>query len=202
MLNCDEFACGSSGETSAFGVCQNPSAMGKIPGGSSSGSAAAVAAGFCDVALGSDTGGSIRNPASHCGVVGVKPSYGLVSRYGLIDLAMSLDQIGIFAKKFKKNEPLSVVSPGTQVRNFTHVKDIVRGLVLVGEKGDGDEYGLGDERSYSILEIAKMFGSEIKMLPERKGNRMVATLNILKSKQLGWSAEEDIKNYIKEIVKN
>ena len=110
--------------------------------------------------------------------------------------------IGIFAKKFKKNEPLSVVSPGTQVRNFTHVKDIVRGLVLVGEKGEGDEYGLGDERSYSILEIAKMFGSEIKMLPERKGNRMGATLNILKSKQLGWSAEEDIKNYIKEIVKN
>ncbi len=110
--------------------------------------------------------------------------------------------IGIFAEKFKKNEPLSVVSPGTQVRNFTHVKDIVRGLVLVGDKGEGDEYGLGDERSYSILEIADMFGSEIKMLPERKGNRMGATLNISKSKLLGWSAEEDIKNYIKEIVKD
>ena len=98
ITNCDEFCSGSSGESSAFGACGNPAAPGKIPGGSSSGSAAAVAAGFCDVSLGGDTGGSIRNPASHCGVVGVKPSYGLVSRYGLIDLSMSLDQIGVIGK--------------------------------------------------------------------------------------------------------
>jgi aspartyl-tRNA(Asn)/glutamyl-tRNA(Gln) amidotransferase subunit A len=98
MLNCDEFACGVSGENSAFGPTQNPVAPGKIPGGSSSGSAAAVSAGFCDVALGSDTGGSIRAPASLCGVVGVRPSYGLVSRYGLMDMCMSLDTIGVLSK--------------------------------------------------------------------------------------------------------
>ncbi len=108
--------------------------------------------------------------------------------------------MAIFKKQYLSGKPLRVVSPGSQRRNFTHVDDIVNGLILVGEKGHGDEYGLGATESYSILEIAEMFGGQIEMLPERAGNRMDSKLDIRRSTQeLSWQATHKITDYINDI---
>lgn len=115
--NLDEFACGSDTTHSAFKPTKNPLDPSRVPGGSSGGSAAAVAAGFCDFAIGSDTGGSIRCPASFCGVAGFKPTYGMVSRYGLADMAMSFDQIGPFAKDTDGVEKVFEVIAGEDPRD-------------------------------------------------------------------------------------
>jgi len=119
MANMDEFACGATGESSHYGPTENPAAPGRVSGGSSSGSAAAVSAGYVDMALGSDTGGSIRNPACYCGVVGFKPTYGFVSRYGLCDMAMSLDQIGPIARTVGDAALLLDVIAGHDLRDAT-----------------------------------------------------------------------------------
>lgn len=104
--------------------------------------------------------------------------------------------IALFKEKMKNGEPLTIVSPGTQKRNFTHIDDIIDGLVLVGENGYGDEFGIGSEEAFSIKEIAEMFGGKIEMLPERKGNRMIADVISAKTQALGWKPKRNILEYI------
>jgi aspartyl-tRNA(Asn)/glutamyl-tRNA(Gln) amidotransferase subunit A len=173
--NTDEFAMGSSTENSAYGVTRNPWDIERVPGGSSGGSAAAVAADLCLGAFGTDTGGSIRQPASLCSVVGIKPSYGRVSRYGLIAFASSLDQIGPFAKDVRDaaillraiagHDPLDATSMPIAVPDYTaHLRPELKGLRI----GVPREYfieGMQSEVEQAVhkaIDVLKSLGAEIR----------------------------------------
>ncbi|MBA2912596.1 aspartyl-tRNA(Asn)/glutamyl-tRNA(Gln) amidotransferase subunit A [Clostridium beijerinckii] len=174
--NMDEFAMGSSNENSAFKKTLNPRDTTRVPGGSSGGSAAAVAAKFAPVSLGSDTGGSIRQPAAFCGVVGLKPTYGLVSRFGLIAFGSSLDQIGPFSNSVEDSAYILNIISGTDEYDSTSIRDLkeidytaglqdgIKGMKIgVPEEFFGE--GLDEEIKESVknsLDKLKELGAEVE----------------------------------------
>jgi aspartyl-tRNA(Asn)/glutamyl-tRNA(Gln) amidotransferase subunit A len=172
--NMDEFAMGSSNENSAFGPVRNPWDMDRVPGGSSGGSAAAVAAGIVSAALGSDTGGSVRQPASFCGVFGIKPTYGRVSRYGLVAFGSSLDQIGVFGRTARDvarvleviagRDPKDATSAEVPVPDYqAHLDNEIKGLrmgVPYSLFGDGVDAQVRKVIEKSINDFASL-GVEI-----------------------------------------
>ena len=175
-LNCDEFAMGSSNENSIYGPVKNPIDEKKVPGGSSGGSAAAVAEGLCNIALGSDTGGSIRQPASFCGVIGMKPTYGRISRNGLIAYGSSFDQIGVFSKNIQDaNILVHVMSGSDEFDSTVSSKEPSNKKIKIPNKkfnfGIPDEYlkfeGLDIEiknKLMSIIENLKEDGHKVEIL--------------------------------------
>ena len=166
-LNMDEFAMGGSTENSAFFKTKNPVNLNKVPGGSSGGSAAAVASSMAPITLGSDTGGSVREPASFCGIVGMKPTYGLVSRYGLVAFASSLDQIGPMSKDVTDNALLLNLIAGHDEHDSTSAKvekkDYTKALVndvkglKVGVPKEFLEEGVNEEVKASVLKAVEKF---------------------------------------------
>src|SRR5580698_3749037 len=189
--NCDEFAMGSSNESSAFGPVRNPIALDRVPGGSSGGSAAVVAQGTATLSLGSDTGGSIRQPASFCGVVGVTPTYGRVSRYGLTAFASSLDHIGPFSRSVKDSATLLSVIAGRDEMDatsaFASVPDYaaaldgdVRGMKLgvPREYFEGLESETGD-LVHKAIEVLKTLGCEVREIELPHTPYAIATYYII-----------------------
>jgi aspartyl-tRNA(Asn)/glutamyl-tRNA(Gln) amidotransferase subunit A len=174
-LNMDEFAMGSSTENSAFQITRNPWDTSRIPGGSSGGSAAAVAANECLAALGSDTGGSIRQPAALCGCVGVKPSYGRVSRFGLVAFASSLDQIGCFGKNVHDTATVLETISGVDARDSTSVPQPVPRFATGLNKGVKG-LKLGVPREYMVggldKEVKEAIDSAVRQL-EKLGAEIV-----------------------------
>ena len=173
-LNMDEFAFGSSTETSAFGPTKNPWDLSRVPGGSSGGSAAAVAAGLATVTLGSDTGGSIRQPGSFCGVVAVKPTYGMVSRYGVVAFGSSLDQVGPFARSVEDaalalnaitgHDPLDATSQDVRTDFTANLAEGVRGMKIGLVREFMEAEGLQPEVRAKIEDAAeqlRQLGAEI-----------------------------------------
>ena len=191
--NLDEFAMGGSTETSAFGATANPWNTQYVPGGSSGGSAAAVAAGECMASLGSDTGGSIRQPASFCGVVGLKPTYGRVSRYGLVAFASSLDQVGPFATSVSDAAELLQVIAGEDPRDSTCLKApvpnysdrlgrSVNGLRIGVVRECFDQEGLDPQVKASVLAAADLLqslGAELVDVSCPRFNDGIATYYVI-----------------------
>ena len=191
--NMDEFAMGSSTETSAFGPTLNPWNITKVPGGSSGGSAASVAAGLCFGSLGSDTGGSIRQPASFCGVVGMKPTYGRVSRWGLIAFASSLDQVGPFANNVSDAaEILQIISGKDELDSTTvdipvpnyleNLSKSIKGLKIGLIDNCFEHEGLDVEVKESVLRSASLLeqlGAEITKITCPRFNDGIATYYVI-----------------------
>ncbi len=189
--NCDEFAMGSSNENSSFGNVLNPVDKTRVPGGSSGGSAVAVAANLCDVSLGTDTGGSIRQPAAFCGVFGLKPTYGRVSRFGLTAFASSFDTIGPFSKNVEDAALIMEVISGKDLTDSTSVEKVVPDFsaslnidtkLKIGIPKEYFAFGLDEEIKTAILNVVdelKLEGYEVKEVSLPKTEYTIAVYYIL-----------------------